>query len=243
MKWATIILTTLFTILSAQSLHAVGLSDGQSSTSESGTTLVAGRFRRGGHWGRFGSHQRFRGYRPSASRSRFGPHRQFSHPRFFRGHLDPHRFSHPGFGHSHFNRSRFGHRIFRRHQHYVPTHPVWIHFPLHGYGWFSSYGDRTAVTQSQVTEPQAAQASAASPWVSVNGASEKLNVAQRVALALDFNLDPTTIDTLEVAQVNDQILLRGTVPSQAILDQVIFLVKSVPGVKVVDVSQVEISAR
>ena len=226
MKFAIVILTTLLTLLSIQPVRADGPQDIQPVAAEE-TTLVAGRFRRGGHRGRF---------RRGGHRGRFRRGR-FRRGRFRRGRFQRRRFGRRRF----FRRGRFGHRHFRRRRfvrHHFPS--FWIHFPLHSYGWYTPFGSSTVITRTQTTESTVNPASDSPEWVGVEGVSERLNLAQRVALALDRDLDSSELSDLEVAQVENRILLRGEVASVELLDQVIASVSAVPGVEDVDASEVTV---
>ena len=181
-------------------------------------------------------------------------HRSFSHRRRFKrnsfkqGQFKRHgfrkgQFRHRGFKRHGFKQGRFKHHGFkhrplhRRHGHHFPSALIWIDFPLHHYGWYSAYA-----SGSVSADFTADQFLDSSEWISVDGASKRFTLAQQVALALDSYLASREINTLEVAQVENKIYLRGTVPSQDILNQVILIVSDVPGVIEVDASQVDISA-
>lgn len=76
--------------------------------------------------------------------------------------------------------------------------------------------------------------------VGVDGKFDESGLAKRVALAFDNDSQLDDIDTLWVAQTSDKVVLKGKVPSQAILDKMVSVAKSTDGAGSVDTSQVEV---
>lgn len=61
-----------------------------------------------------------------------------------------------------------------------------------------------------------------------------------MALAFDEDNQLDDIDTLWVAQTSATVVLKGKVPSQAILDKMVSVAKKVDGTDAVDTKQVEV---
>lgn len=76
--------------------------------------------------------------------------------------------------------------------------------------------------------------------VGLNGEYDQSGLAKRVALAFDEDSQLDDIDTLWVAQTSSTVVLKGTVPSQDILNKMVSVAKSVNGATNVDTSQVTI---
>ena len=76
--------------------------------------------------------------------------------------------------------------------------------------------------------------------IGLTGEFDESGLAKRVALAFDETNGLDDIDTLWVAQLSSKVVLKGKVPSQAILDQMVSVAKDVDGATAVDTSQVEI---
>ena len=76
--------------------------------------------------------------------------------------------------------------------------------------------------------------------VGLTGEFDESGLAKRVALAFDETNGLDDIETLWVAQLSSKVVLKGKVPSQAILDQMVSVAKDVDGATAVDTSQVEI---
>jgi hypothetical protein len=74
--------------------------------------------------------------------------------------------------------------------------------------------------------------------VGLNGEYDQSGLAKRVALAFDQDSGLTDIDTLWVAQTGSTVVLKGTVPSQDILNQMVSVAQGVSGATDVDTSQV-----
>lgn len=76
--------------------------------------------------------------------------------------------------------------------------------------------------------------------VGLDGEFDESGLAKRVTLAFDEDSQLDDIDTLWVAQTSATVVLKGKVPSQAILDKMVTVAKGVDGTDAVDVQQVEV---
>lgn len=76
--------------------------------------------------------------------------------------------------------------------------------------------------------------------VGLSGEYDQSGLAKRVALAFDEDPDLDDIDTLYVAQTSGMVVLKGTVPDQAILDKMVSVAKGVSGATGVETNQVSI---
>jgi len=76
--------------------------------------------------------------------------------------------------------------------------------------------------------------------VGLDGDFDESGLAKRVALAFDEDDQLDDIDTLWVAQTSATVVLKGKVPSQAILDKMVKVAKDTDGTDSVDSSQVEV---
>lgn len=76
--------------------------------------------------------------------------------------------------------------------------------------------------------------------VGLNGEYDQSGLAKRVALAFDEDSQLDDINTLYVAQTGATVVLKGQVPSQQILSQMVSVAKGVNGATAVDTSQVTI---
>ncbi len=76
--------------------------------------------------------------------------------------------------------------------------------------------------------------------VGVDGKFDESGLAKRVALAFDEDAQLDDIDTLWVAQLSGTVVLKGKVPSKAILDKMVSVARGVDGTEAVDTKQVEI---
>jgi osmotically-inducible protein OsmY len=76
--------------------------------------------------------------------------------------------------------------------------------------------------------------------VGLNGEYDESGLAKRVALAFDQDNQLDDIDTLWVAQTGSTVVLKGKVPSQDILQQIVSVASSVNGATEVDTSQVSV---
>ncbi|MFK8186057.1 MAG: phospholipid-binding protein [Phormidesmis sp.] len=76
--------------------------------------------------------------------------------------------------------------------------------------------------------------------VGLDGEFDESGLAKRVTLAFDEDSQLDDIDTLWVAQTSATVVLKGKVPSQAILDKMVSVAKGVDGTDAVDTKQVEV---
>jgi osmotically-inducible protein OsmY len=76
--------------------------------------------------------------------------------------------------------------------------------------------------------------------VGLDGQFDESGLAKRVTLAFDEDSQLDDIETLWVAQTSGTVVLKGKVPSQAILDKMVQVAKGVDGTDAVDTKQVEI---
>ena len=74
----------------------------------------------------------------------------------------------------------------------------------------------------------------------LNGEYDQSGLAKRVALAFDQNPQVANIDTVYVAQLGSTVVLKGKVPSQEILNQLVTLARGVKGASGVESNQVTI---
>ena len=102
---------------------------------------------------------------------------------------------------------------------------------------------KTAPTKSAPTVTAANQSpeeSIPDYRVGLTGEYDESGLAKRVALAFDEDNELDDIDTLWVAQLSGTVVLKGKVPSQSILDNMVKVARSVDGAEAVDTKQVEI---
>jgi osmotically-inducible protein OsmY len=76
--------------------------------------------------------------------------------------------------------------------------------------------------------------------VGLNGEYDQSGLAKRVALAFDEDAAIADIDTLWVAQTGGAVVLKGTAPSQDVLDQMVALASGVSGATEVNTDGVTI---
>ncbi len=76
--------------------------------------------------------------------------------------------------------------------------------------------------------------------VGVNGEYDQSGLAKRVALAFDEDASVTDIEGLWVAQTGSSVVLKGSVPSQEILDRMVELASGVSGTTDVSIDQVTV---
>jgi osmotically-inducible protein OsmY len=88
--------------------------------------------------------------------------------------------------------------------------------------------------------PNAAAADVPDYKVGLDGQFDESGLAKRVTLAFDEDNQLDDIETLWVAQTSGTVVLKGKVPSQAILDKMVQVAKGVDGTDAVDTKQVEI---
>lgn len=76
--------------------------------------------------------------------------------------------------------------------------------------------------------------------IGLTGEFDESGLAKRVALAFDEDSQLDDVETLWVAQLSSKVVLKGKVPSQAILDKMVAVAKDVDGATAVDTSQVDV---
>ncbi|MGB3691458.1 MAG: phospholipid-binding protein [Spirulinaceae cyanobacterium] len=77
--------------------------------------------------------------------------------------------------------------------------------------------------------------------VGLDGEFDESGLAKRVALAFDEDAQLDDVETLWVAQLGSQVVLKGTAPSQDILDKMVSVAKKVDGADSVSTEQVTVS--
>ncbi|WP_414588653.1 BON domain-containing protein [Scytonema sp. PCC 10023] len=76
--------------------------------------------------------------------------------------------------------------------------------------------------------------------VGLNGEYDQSGLAKRVALAFDENPEFDNINNLYVAQTGGTVVLKGSVPSQEILDQLVNIASGVSGATDVTTDEVSV---
>lgn len=76
--------------------------------------------------------------------------------------------------------------------------------------------------------------------IGLTGEFDESGLAKRVTLAFDEDSELDDVETLWVAQLSSKVVLKGKVPSQAILNKMVAVAKDVEGATAVDTSQVEV---
>ncbi|MGI8504625.1 MAG: phospholipid-binding protein [Hassallia sp.] len=76
--------------------------------------------------------------------------------------------------------------------------------------------------------------------VGLNGEYDQSGLAKRVALAFDEDSQFDDIDSLYVAQTGSTVVLKGEVPSQDILDEMVAIAQDVSGATDVNTDEVTI---
>jgi osmotically-inducible protein OsmY len=76
--------------------------------------------------------------------------------------------------------------------------------------------------------------------VGLNGEFDESGLAKRVALAFDEADGLDDIETLWVAQLSGKVVLKGKVPTQALLDKAVSVASGVNGAEGVDTGQVTV---
>lgn len=76
--------------------------------------------------------------------------------------------------------------------------------------------------------------------VGLNGEYDQSGLAKRVALAFDQDSQLDDVNTLWVAQLGTTVVLKGSVPSQDILNKMIEVANGVNGASAVDTNQVQV---
>jgi osmotically-inducible protein OsmY len=76
--------------------------------------------------------------------------------------------------------------------------------------------------------------------VGLNGEFDDSGLAKRVVVAFDDDAQLDDVETLWVAQLSSKVVLKGKVPSQAILDKAVSVASQVEGATEVDTSGVTV---
>ncbi|MBD2326626.1 BON domain-containing protein [Alkalinema sp. FACHB-956] len=76
--------------------------------------------------------------------------------------------------------------------------------------------------------------------VGLNGEYDQSGLAKRVAQAFDQDAAVADIDTVWVAQLTGEVVLKGKVPSQDILNRLVEIARAQSGATGVNVEQVEV---
>jgi osmotically-inducible protein OsmY len=90
------------------------------------------------------------------------------------------------------------------------------------------------------TAPNTSQQSIPAERVGLNGEYDQSGLAKRVALAFDEDSNLQDVDTLYVAQTGSTVVLKGKVPDQQLLSQMVSVARGVNGATAVDTSQVTV---
>ncbi|RUR83354.1 phospholipid-binding protein [Chlorogloeopsis fritschii PCC 6912] len=109
-------------------------------------------------------------------------------------------------------------------------------------GWLKRLFGQEKPQQAQVNPSPAQSTTESIPpeRMGLNGEYDQSGLAKRVALAFDEDSSLTDIDTLYVAQTGSTVVLKGKVPSQQILSQMVSVAQKVNGATAVDTNQVTI---
>lgn len=115
-------------------------------------------------------------------------------------------------------------------------------------GWLQRLFGMEKPEDAQVNpEPTSYDASAAAGAEAVppermgfNGEYDQSGLAKRVALAFDEDGSLDEINTLYVAQTGGTVVLKGSVPSQDILNQMVSIAQGVQGATDVNTDQVTV---
>lgn len=78
--------------------------------------------------------------------------------------------------------------------------------------------------------------------VGLNGEYDQSGLAKRVAKAFDDDASLTDVETLWVAQLGSTVVLKGSVPSQDMLNQFVATAQGVNGATSVDAAQVTVGS-
>lgn len=76
--------------------------------------------------------------------------------------------------------------------------------------------------------------------VGLNGEYDQSGLAKRVALAFDEDSQFDDIDSLYIAQTGSTVVLKGQVPSQDVLDEMVAIASGVSGATDVNTDQVTV---
>jgi osmotically-inducible protein OsmY len=103
-----------------------------------------------------------------------------------------------------------------------------------------AYQAPVAEAQSQQSQPAASAQTIPPERMGLNGEYDQSGLAKRVAQAFDANPDVADIDTVYVAQLGTTVVLKGTVPSQEIVNRLVTIAKGVKGATGVETNQVTV---
>jgi osmotically-inducible protein OsmY len=106
-------------------------------------------------------------------------------------------------------------------------------------GFFSRIFGNKPASASVAAKPEAADIPP--ERVGPDGKQDQSGLAKRVALAFDEDAGLTDVDTLWVAQTGTTVVLKGTVPSQDVLNKMVSVAKGVKGAKEVNTEQVKVA--
>lgn len=103
-----------------------------------------------------------------------------------------------------------------------------------------AYQAPVAEAQSQQAQPAAGGQTIPPERMGLNGEYDQSGLAKRVAQAFDANPDVADIETVYVAQHGTTVVLKGTVPDQAIVNKLVTIAKGVKGASGVETDQVTV---
>ncbi len=86
----------------------------------------------------------------------------------------------------------------------------------------------------------AADASVPAERVGLHGEFDQSGLAKRVAAAFDADAELDDVNSLYIAQTGSTVVLKGSVPSQHILDKMVTVAKAVHGAASVETNQVTV---
>lgn len=110
-------------------------------------------------------------------------------------------------------------------------------------GWLSRLfpGSKKPATPPVVEAAKTPAGEAIPPAkVGLDGEFDESGLAKRVALAFDNDPELDDVNTLWVAQLSSKVVLKGSVPSQDVLNKMVTVARGVNGATDVDTSQVTI---
>ncbi|MEG3959263.1 BON domain-containing protein [Microcoleus sp. herbarium2] len=103
-----------------------------------------------------------------------------------------------------------------------------------------AYQAPVAEAQSQQAQPAGSTQTIPPERMGLNGEYDQSGLAKRVAQAFDANPDVADIETVYVAQQGTTVVLKGTVPSQEIVNRLVTIAKGVKGATGVETNQVTV---
>ncbi|HEY9298319.1 MAG TPA: BON domain-containing protein [Phormidium sp.] len=103
-----------------------------------------------------------------------------------------------------------------------------------------AYQAPVAEAQSQQAQPAGSTQTIPPERMGLNGEYDQSGLAKRVAQAFDANPDVADIETVYVAQLGTTVVLKGTVPSQEIVNRLVTIAKGVKGATGVETNQVTV---